>query len=251
MVTKGNGALQSTIAGNARGNNAIDWQMTRTNVANVASGNNAAIPGGQDNQATGNSSFAMGNTSAATGTSSTALGQSGVASGNTGVVLGFGAFDDGNYSQLEHASHYRTAAGDFSQGWFELQNVSGANTTPVVLTRNGNSASGVNQINLTASTSLMCKVTVHAFDATSTTTAKTNYVVWDCVFIVNRDAASVIAVAGQTAPSILFSGGTGSTAALAIGTDSSNNAAKVTFTPPTSNTAIWKIGARVNALKQK
>lgn len=57
IVPKGTGALLAQIpdsaiaAGNKRGANATDWQRSRTAAANVASGTDATISGGADNQA--------------------------------------------------------------------------------------------------------------------------------------------------------------------------------------------------------
>jgi len=55
----GTGALQaqattsSTVGGNARGANAVDWQMVRSSASQVASGPQVVIGGGQNNTATG------------------------------------------------------------------------------------------------------------------------------------------------------------------------------------------------------
>jgi hypothetical protein len=57
LQPKGTGALQAqattstTVGGNARGANAVDWQTNRSNAANVASGSYSFIGSGQDNRA--------------------------------------------------------------------------------------------------------------------------------------------------------------------------------------------------------
>lgn len=53
-------AIQATLTGNTRGASAIDFQLSITSSNEVASGNFAAIPGGQNNIAAGTNSFAAG-----------------------------------------------------------------------------------------------------------------------------------------------------------------------------------------------
>jgi hypothetical protein len=83
LVTKGNGSISahvansSTSGGNKRGRNSVDWQKTRSASANVASGDNSTIGGGEDNLA--NSSWA------------TVAGGSGNSASNSNAVVGGGA----------------------------------------------------------------------------------------------------------------------------------------------------------------
>ena len=78
IVPKGNGAFMldipdnTTAGGNKRGTNAVDLATTRSNAANVASGN-YSFNGGQDSTSSGTNSFAFGQSSS-TGTNSTAIG---------------------------------------------------------------------------------------------------------------------------------------------------------------------------------
>ena len=80
----------TATGGNARGANAVDWQTSRTNAANVASGAYATVLGGQDNRASGTySAVAGGYGSYASATASFVGGGEGnYASGYSSVVVG-------------------------------------------------------------------------------------------------------------------------------------------------------------------
>lgn len=66
LTPKGTGALiaqkpnGATSGGNARGNNAVDWQFSRSNANQVASGNNSVICGGINNRASSDASAVCG-----------------------------------------------------------------------------------------------------------------------------------------------------------------------------------------------
>jgi hypothetical protein len=108
----------TSTGGNKRGNAAVDWQLTRSTAAQVASGTNATIGGGDLNTASGNQSTVAGgesntanslyatvgggsgNTAGSRGTvvggvSNTVSGLYAVAGGNTNTVAGTGAFSAG------------------------------------------------------------------------------------------------------------------------------------------------------------
>jgi hypothetical protein len=131
----GTGALQaqattsSTVGGNARGANAVDWQTTRSNATFVASGANSSILGGQNNTASGaNASVAGGATN--------------VASGLASIVAGGGT----NTSSGERASilggQTNTAAGyyNFIGGGFTNSGTANAAVTTQSGTMNGTTA---------------------------------------------------------------------------------------------------------------
>lgn len=96
LKAKGNGALSAQVAdstttgGNKRGRRAVDWQASRTNAANVASGDDSTIGGGTDNIANNPAAtVAGGNTNSATNSNATVGGgANNVASGANSVVAG-------------------------------------------------------------------------------------------------------------------------------------------------------------------
>jgi len=78
----------TTVGGNQRGSNSVDWQMSRTLVARVASGTRSAVLGGRNNQASGTDSIAGGAGCVASGTNSVALGESAFSTGLSSVYVG-------------------------------------------------------------------------------------------------------------------------------------------------------------------
>ena len=110
ITTKGTGALlaqtpnNAVSGGNKRGQNAVDFQMTRTAATQVASGNNSTIGGGIYNTASGLNSSING------GTSNTASGQhSTVGGGSINNAGAIGATISGGNSNL--ASNSNTTIG--------------------------------------------------------------------------------------------------------------------------------------------
>lgn len=123
----------ATAGGNARGNNAVDLQTSRTANTQVASSNNSVIIGGENNTASGTHSFANGLNQTASGTSSIALGGSAVygsssASGTGSVVIGGGGLtanaDGGIALQIQNISQstYGLATGFRSISYLYGQN---------------------------------------------------------------------------------------------------------------------------------
>jgi hypothetical protein len=102
----GTGALQAqattstTVGGNARGQNAVDWQMNRGAVGQVASGTYSVIAGGQNNTSSGYAAFSAGQTSTASATYTY------VGGGTNNTASGYGASVVGGYTN--------TAAGYFN-----------------------------------------------------------------------------------------------------------------------------------------
>ena len=114
LQPKGTGALQAqqadstTTGGNARGANAVDWQMARSAAATrVASGAYAAISGGINNSATGFASITgSGDSNQSTGTySSIGGGASNVSSGvYSSIVGGYTNSATGRYNFIGNGS---------------------------------------------------------------------------------------------------------------------------------------------------
>ena len=102
---KGTGALVAQIptgtivGGNARGQSAVDWQMSRSNANQVASGNYATIGGGANNRVTGASSTVFGGSgNVASGDGSVAGGASCSATNTNSVAIGAASYAIGPYS---------------------------------------------------------------------------------------------------------------------------------------------------------
>jgi len=105
----------TTSGGNKRGNNAVDWQKSRTAANMVASGESSAIIGGVNNRASGTTSLAFGTNAEATSEYGIALGfnaraQGGVHSlaigGNTSATASYStAINAGNASASASANY--------------------------------------------------------------------------------------------------------------------------------------------------
>lgn len=78
----------TTVGGDQRGANSVDWQTLRTLAARVASGLGSAVLGGQDNVASGAYSVAGGIGCVASGPYSVCLGESASATGTSAVFIG-------------------------------------------------------------------------------------------------------------------------------------------------------------------
>lgn len=94
------GAIQASTTGNARGSYAVDLQVDRFGVQNVASGNFSAIGGGSGNEASGVASVIPG-------------GWQSIASGDYSSVIGYQSLASGQHSTLIGGSQ-SLATGDYS-----------------------------------------------------------------------------------------------------------------------------------------
>lgn len=117
IVPKGTGAITASVpngvasGGNARGANAVDFQMSRTGATQVASGANSFIASGSKNTASGAGSFAFGEGCIASGSNSFAGGLNAVSSDQWSFAFGRSATASGDRSFAVTES---TASGGFS-----------------------------------------------------------------------------------------------------------------------------------------
>jgi hypothetical protein len=146
----GTGALQAqqtdstTAGGNARGANAVDWQTTRNNAAQVASGSQSTVGGGGNNRATSTYATASGgnnNTSSGFG-SVIAGGNTNTSSGSYSFVGSGESNTASNYSAAVVSGRSNTAAGylNFIGGGFTNAGTSGSAVTTQSGTMNGTTA---------------------------------------------------------------------------------------------------------------
>jgi len=148
----GTGALQAqattstTAGGNARGANAVDWQMSRSAASQVASGSNSVVVGGRRNTASATDAFVGGGFS----NSVTAGSQSAIVSGsnitnsanNAGFVGGGTSHTvSGDYSSIV-GGYSNTTAGtyNFIGGGFTNSGTASAAVTTQSGTMNGTTA---------------------------------------------------------------------------------------------------------------
>jgi hypothetical protein len=141
LTPKGTGALQAqandgtTAGGNARGANALDFQMTRTAATQVASGSGSIIIGGGNNTASGFNGTVIG-------------GGNGVASGNyTTVINGYNNTSSGPYSVA--VTGYQNNA----SGWLNFigSGQTNSGTALAAITTQAGTANGTTTLTLSAS----------------------------------------------------------------------------------------------------
>jgi len=121
----GNGALQADAGGDARGTNAVDWQMVRTSGTQVASGSYSVIGGGSFNKATTWSATVSGGCcNTASGRCSTVSGgYSNTSSGEYNSTVGGGCRNtaSGYDSATVGGGYCNTSSGDYAStvggGW--------------------------------------------------------------------------------------------------------------------------------------
>lgn len=253
LSPKGTGALtarvpdNTTAGGNKRGNYALDLQMSRTNAAQVASGQ-YSVTLGANNTASANYSMVLGGQlNSATGQGSAAFGQSCSSSGNSSVACGSNtsadanyAFSSGQYSSARgvigaraHASGRFSSAGDAQDRNFLLRNVSNS-ATPVVLSADGSSASSSNTIALVNSS-------VYAFDGLVTARSSSDWRTWKISGGISRGAnaaSTALGTAGATVTDLDGSAGA-STWSIAVSADTSIGGLKIEATGATSTNIKW------------
>lgn len=228
LSAKGVGAILAQVpdntatGGNKRGTDAIDWQKSRNNAANVASGANAVISGGYDNRASntysaviggatnissGSASTAGGSNSTASGANSFAIGFAGTASGDTSFACGSGGIADAIYSMVTGRNARTrgiTAVHAFSSG-----NVSSAgdvqarrlhvfcNTTDATLkalTAGGAAASATNNIAIPTAGAAAFRAIVCAKQLSAGTDCKS----WEVTGLIKNPAGTISFVGTPT-----------------------------------------------------
>jgi hypothetical protein len=258
IIPPNNGALvmqipdSTIVGGNARGNNAVDFQQVRLNASQVAVGAKSILLAGEQNTANAPDS-AVGGFSCTTGSSAVAS----FCYGNSNVLVGPGASsapgggfanDWGNLNKFVFGSGYFVDNSVGSWHGMQILHASTNSTTATRLTA-GNAAPAANTSNVanfnTDNTWASLQIEVTGVDMTAVTT---NYVKW---LIPNGYAARAtgvasVAVAGMTATPVLI-GGTGATATLsAIVADTTNGGINITVTAPNANR--WHWSARIEQL---
>jgi hypothetical protein len=291
LTPKGTGSIAAQVAdststgGNKRGTQSIDWQMTRTTAAQIASGNASVISGGGGNTASGQYSIIPGGTACtASGTGSFAAGNTAVSSADYGVAFGatctasgIGAFvggdntsstgissfayglrntADANYSWATgarslvrgvpgaraHASGYYQLTGDSQYRDFHLtaRTTSGTGVVAVAARMLSATATGSNQVNVPADTSIAFHGVVSA-KRTGSSDCKT----WEV-------KGGIKNIGGTTAllgtPTVTDIGSDAGAAAWAVAVTADNALDTLTFTctGAASQDIVWTFAIRAS-----
>ena len=149
IAPNGTGALVAAIpdgtavGGNARGNSAVDLQMSRSNSNRVASGV-ASFVVGSDSRATTTTCVAMGDTCTASNTSAFAVGTGSVASGQYSVAMG--SYPTASGTNAISLGSNSVASSNYSVVSGGQSNTASTNTHATVVGGQSNTASGGHSI---------------------------------------------------------------------------------------------------------
>jgi hypothetical protein len=247
---KGTGALTAHLpdstatGGNARGQSAVDWQMSRNNASHVASGNFAVLSGGQRNTASGTAAVVSGGqTNAASGTFSA------IGGGQSNAINGSFAWTPGglqaearsSYGKGVWASGNFAAAGDAQAAEHVLRRQT-ADATPTRLTADNNTQAAANSVALPNNGTYLVRIMVVARQTGGTAGSAGDSAGWDVAALVRRgaNAASTSLVAGggtALAPAL----GDAAAAAwrLAVGVDTTTGGLALTGTGEANKAINW------------
>jgi hypothetical protein len=228
LVPLGTGAFSLAVpdsaatGGNARGQYAVDLQLSRGAANQVASGQYAFATGAN-------------NVAAATGA----------------FASGFGNLVNGSYSVVQGqngSDAFRPAIRVFSTGFFSAQGDRQLAETLLVgvstggaakrLTTDGNAASATNSYTIGSNKSYALRLTISAKNKTTAGQSA----LWAAPVLYSRDATAATVSVSVGTPATL-----GSTLTVSVTADTTNSALNVSVTPPNSDT--WNIGCRIDAVE--
>jgi len=253
----------TTAGGENRGLRAVDWQTSRSNAANVASGNTSTIGGGSDNQTPGGgatiagglgnlaydvAAIGGGQSNRASPYAAVAGGLSNQASAEySSITGGRGSFANGHYSRAGgyssdargiygadvYASGQRAARGDHQRMELVARGTT-TGATSTALTTDGGSAGSANQLILpnNSSTTVLVKVTGNVRGASG---------MWGSLYVIDiKRGANAAATAIEGTPTTVHSTNTtGGGVTFALTADTTNGGLRGTATGDTGLTIDW------------
>jgi hypothetical protein len=260
IIIKGTGAIlaqvpdNTTLGGNKRGTNAVDFQMSRNSASQVASGNNSVVASGQNNTAQGPQSVVVGGrNNSATGPYSSVLGgDSNAASGYWSTALGYlteanssSSLATGYFSSTRSVQGYHAFGASNSVNNFSLRGsiqsgllLVGAQTTDATITTlvsDPNSASATNQIALPSNSAYYVKGSVIA---TVTNGGATKAWTFECV-IKRALTAVTTSIVGTAIINVTAADAGASTWTIALSADTTAGALAIRVTGQVANTIRW------------
>jgi hypothetical protein len=232
----------TTIGGNARGDQSVDWQQTRASASFAATGAQSTITGGINNSTSGFASTAGGNGNAVTSTAGTAFGQQNTITGPfSSSPGGKGCLDRARSGNLCWSSSFIAAQGDAQLTSNTMWQTTSA-ASAVRLTTTGAVAAATNCITIPNNTAYGVHISLHG---RNNSTPGTDY---DWVLpngMLTRDANAASTLWSQGTP-VTLTRGTVTGVAVSVTADTTIGCLNVSFTPPTGNTDTWHIVARVD-----
>lgn len=269
LRSKGTGAIlaqipdSSTAGGNKRGTNAVDWQMSRTAAAAVASGAYSGVLSGRDgtasaqtsvvlggdiNASTGRSSISggegttaggicavsLGKNTAASSDYSTARGRSTMANAEASEASGFNSTVRGVYGAQSWASGTFSSQGD-AQGRRFILRAATANATPTAVSADGNAIAATNQLSVPANSAIAFDVVVVARQASNGDCAR-----WTVKGLA-KSVSTTVSLVGTPSVALDFNDSGASSWALAVTADNTNKAVTFTVTGVAATNLKWVV----------
>jgi hypothetical protein len=226
-----------TAGGNVRGIYSVDLQTKRISAANVASGGNSAILGGEGNTANANYCTVLG------GYANTASGDSSVVHGESSIANNKYAAAFGAYATTRNIIGYKAFAPGFpiasavgiNQQGFLVVGIETTNATPTLLVSNGNPTLSTTQLYVPLNSIITFTILV-ACGLTGAGNAKS----WELKGAVKKgatDATNVIV--GSVTKNVLAADAGASTWDVAVTANTTTGALSVTATGQASTTIRW------------
>jgi hypothetical protein len=234
LVTKGTGALAAAIpdsassGGNARGNNAVDWQQSRSLASQVASSSGSVIGGGANNTVSGSNGVVAGGStnSVTTGAGWIPGGQQAASQAN----VHRGAWSAGRFS----------SNGDAQSGEFVLRR----QTTDAAATRlsaDNTAPGGQNTLNVPNNGSYLCRLMVLGRQAGGSAGTAGDSAGWTAEVLVKRGAspAATTLLGGNASIAPTLNDATAAAWRLGLAADTTNGGIAVTVTGEANKTINW------------
>lgn len=244
VIPKGTGALIAAFpdngitGGNARGQNAVDWQTTRGTNTQIASGNYSTISGGRANAATGTDATVSGgnNSSAATGGTVGGGTQNNADGNHAWIPGGLRANTRGTLGRGSWASGYFTVSGDAQAGEAVLRRQT-TDATVTSLTSDAGTASTTNQLVIPDSSTAVVRVLVVAREMATNAVAG-----WDKSILLKRGSGVASVETRGTITTVAPDWGDAAPLAgwkLSVGPDTTNGGLSVSVTGEAGKTIKW------------
>jgi hypothetical protein len=259
LVPKGSGAITAAVpdgtatGGNARGANAVDLQTTRGSFSHVASGQASVVSGGYANSASGQYSTVSGGTyNSATAEGGTIVGgqsNSLLSSAKVATITGGLRTRAYLYGQRAHSSGMIAVGGDNQTSDIRFRNVvTGSEQTELFL--DGVSSKAVLLIEGNSTTNarvwnarIQCVAIVTDQGNGTVAAGLTHSETYDIV--IKRTSAGTVIVGSNPIGVIRVS--EMSTASFTVDADTTNNALRIRFTPPSGTGSTTTIRAAATA----
>jgi len=226
----------TATGGNARGANAVDLQTLRGSSAQVASGANSVVAGGQGNTASfPNSTVGGGVGNSAVGSASTVAGGNGntAATGAAWVPGGVGAVARGIHAGAWSAGRFATD-GDAQAGEYVLRRQT-TDATPTRLTADAAAAGAANTVNLPNNSDYVCEITL---TGRQNTAGGGRFRLVQTVAL-SRDANAASTVIDTVVAAVTNTRGTVTGWAVAVAADTTNGGLSITVTGAAATTINW------------